>query len=88
MKENDFVKKIADKVKTVKSNKELRGEYMALLMREREIAQENFKRGLEEGIRRLCDSLKELGIDEEIIKSKLMNKYELTEEQAEKYLDK
>ena len=70
----------------------MRAEYMKLLMRERDIAEESFEKGkvegkaegLEEGIvrgiRNLCDSLKELGINKETIKMKLINKYELSEE--------
>ena len=72
----------------------MRAEYMTLLMREREIAHENFEKGkaegLEEGtskgIKNLCDSLKELGIDKETIKMKLINKYELSEDEVQKYL--
>ena len=71
---------------------------MTLLMREQEIARDNFEKGKIEGreegiaegvvrgIKNLIDSFKELGIDEKIILQKLTEKYNLTKEEAEKYL--
>ena len=79
---------------------------MTLLMREQEIARDNFEKGKLEGmaegvvkgreegiaegvvrgIKNLIDSFKELGIDEKIILQKLTEKYNLTKEEAEKYL--
>ena len=104
--ENNFVKKIEQKIRNIKENKEWRAEFMTLLMREQEIARDNFEKGKLEGmaegvvkgreegiaegvvrgIKNLIDSFKELGIDEKIILQKLTEKYNLTKEEAEKYL--
>ncbi len=75
---------------------------MMILMREQEIARDNFEKevaegvvkgreegiaeGMVRGIKNLIDSFKELGIDEKIIVQKLIEKYNLTKEEAEKYL--
>ena len=91
---------------------------MTLLMREQEIARDNFEKGMAEGvvkgreegiaegvikgrqegreegiaegmvrgIKNLIDSFKELEIDEKIIVQKLIEKYNLSKEEAEKYL--
>ena len=77
--ENNFVKKLEQKIRNIKENKEWRAEYMTLLMREQEIARNNFEKGIE--IYR-----EELGFEDEIIVRKLMKKYDLTKEEVEKYL--
>ena len=50
--ENNFVKKIEQKIRNIKENKEWRAEYMTLLMREQEIARDNFEKGKLKGKRR------------------------------------
>ncbi len=128
--ENNFVKKIEQKIRNIKENKEWKAEFMTLLMREQEIARDNFEKGMAEGvirgrqegiaegvikgrqegreegmaegvvkgreegiaegmvrgIKNLIDSFKELEIDEKIIVQKLIEKYNLSKEEAEKYL--
>lgn len=41
---------INNKFKKIKENKEWRQEYMTLLMREQKIAEENFRKGIEQGV--------------------------------------
>ena len=68
---------------------------MTLLMREQEIARDNFEKGMaegvvkgrEEGIEKIIEIYREeLNFEDEIIVQKLMKKYDLTKEEAEKYL--
>ena len=92
--ENNFVKKLEQKIRNIKENKEWRAEYMKSLLREQEIARDNFEKGKikgreeekEQGIKNLIESFKELGIDEEIIVQKLIEKYGLSEQKAKDYL--
>ena len=104
--ENGFVKRIEKKVRDVKENKEWEVEYMKSLIREQEIARDNFEKGkiegikegkiegIEEGreeesensIRTLVEVYRELDFKDENIVKKLKEKYNLTEEEAEKYL--
>ena len=93
--ENNFVKKLEQKIRNIKENKEWRAEYMTLLMREQEIARDNFEKGMaegvvkgrEEGIEKIIEIYREeLNFEDEIIVQKLMKKYDLTKEEAEKYL--
>ena len=105
--ENNFVKKIEQKIRNIKENKEWRAEYMTLLMREQEIARDNFEKGklegiaegvvkgreegreegMAEGIEKIIEIYREeLNFEDEIIVQKLMKKYDLTKEEAEKYL--
>ena len=101
--ENNFVKKLEQKIRNIKENKEWRAEYMTLLMREQEIARDNFEKGklegiaegvvkgreegMAEGIEKIIEIYREeLNFEDEIIVQKLMKKYDLTKEEAEKYL--
>ena len=105
--ENNFVKKIEQKIRNIKENKEWRAEFMTLLMREQEIARDNFEKGklegiaegvvkgreegreegMAEGIEKIIEIYREeLNFEDEIIVQKLMKKYDLTKEEAEKYL--
>ena len=101
--ENNFVKKIEQKIRNIKENKEWRAEFMTLLMREQEIAKDNFEKGMAEGvvkgreegikeeiakgIEKIIEIYREeLNFEDEIIVQKLMKKYDLTKEEAEKYL--
>ena len=79
--ENNFVKKLEQKIRNIKENKEWRAEYMTLLMREQEIARNNFEKGIE--IYR-----EELGFEEDKIMMKLIKDFNLTEEKAKEYLNK
>ena len=133
--ENNFVKKLEQKIKNIKENKVWRAEFMTLLMREQEIARDNFEKGMAEGvikgreegiaegvirgreegiaegvikgreegiaegvikgrqeatakgIEKIIEIYREeLNFEDEIIVQKLMKKYDLTKEEAEKYL--
>ncbi len=105
--ENNFVKKIERKIRNIKENKEWRAEFMTLLIREQEIARDNFEKGKLEGreegiaegvvkgreeatakgIEKIIEIYREeLNFEDEIIVQKLMKKYDLTKEEAEKYL--
>ena len=134
--ENNFVKKIEQKIKNIKENKVWRAEFMTLLMREQEIARDNFEKGMAEGvikgreegiaegvirgreegiaegvikgreegiaegvikgrqeatakgIEKIIEIYREeLNFEDEIIIQKLVKKYNLTKEEAEKYLN-
>ena len=108
--ENNFVKKIEQKIRNIKENKEWRAEFMTILMREQEIARDNFEKGKIEGreegiaegvvkgreegikeereksIKTLVGVYRELDFEDEIIVKKLIEKYSLIKEEAEKYL--
>lgn len=50
--------------------------------------QQGIEQGREEGIKALIESFKELGISEDIIIQKLIDKYDLTEDKAKEYINK
>ena len=100
--ENNFVKKLEQKIRNIKENKEWRAEYMKSLLREQEIARDNFEKGKiegiaegvvkgreeerENGINKLINTYRKLNIDNKNIISSLIKEYDLTKEEAEKYL--
>ena len=67
--DNSFINMINNKIEKIKDNKEWRQEYMTLLMKEREIAEENFEKGLLEGIEQGKLEGIEQGIEQERIQS-------------------
>ena len=81
--DNPFVRMLDDKVVKVKSSKEWRREYMTLLMREQDIEDET----REKDIRLSVEMLKSLQISNQIIIEQLMEKFELTEEEALAFVD-
>lgn len=81
--DNSFVQLIEDKVAKVKSSKEWRREYMTLLMREKDIEDET----REKDIKLSVEMLKSLQISNQIIIEQLMDKFDLTEEEAIAFLD-
>lgn len=81
--DNPFVRILDDKVVKVKSSKEWRREYMTLLMREQDIEDET----REKDIRLSVEMLKSLQISNQIIIEQLMEKFELTEEEALAFVD-
>lgn len=81
--DNPFVQMLGDKVVKVKSSKEWRREYMTLLMREQDIEDET----REKDIRLSVEMLKSLQISNQIIIEQLMEKFELTEEEALAFVD-
>lgn len=59
---------------------------MTLLMREKEIAEENFEKGVKEGLKEGIKLLKEFNIPNNEIVKRIMKDYHLTEEEAKTYL--
>ena len=57
-----------------------------VIKRRQEGREEGIAEGMVRGIKNLIDSFKELEIDEKIIVQKLIEKYNLSKEEAEKYL--
>lgn len=83
-KPNDaFVKKLEEAVEKAKRNREWRHEYMTLLMRD----QENLEKGMEKGkIYGAIAAYRELGLSEDTIIKKLKEKFQLSEKEANVYL--
>ena len=83
MPDDSFVRRLADAVKEAKKNREWRHEYMTLLMRD----QENIEKGIEKGkIYGAISMCRDLGLPEEEISKKLQEKYHLSREEAQEYL--
>lgn len=80
---NSFLKKLDREVKKAKENKEWRVEYMKTWLHDMDMKNEGREEGREEGIRILITTSKEYGIPEETIKVKLVEKYKLTEQEAD-----
>lgn len=81
--DNSFVKVIDDEVIKVKSSEEWRREYMTLLMREEDIRDET----REKDIKISVEMLKSLQIPEHVIAEQLMDKFNLTEDEALAFID-
>ena len=77
-------------VNTVKSSEERRHEYMLMMIREMELREEGKKEGLEEGrkegrkeaILTAVDMLREMGLDDDTILKKIMQKFQLEKSEA------
>ena len=81
--EDSFVEQLEEAVKRAKMNREWRHEYMTLLMRD----QENIEKGIEKGkIYGAISMCRDLGLPEEEISKRLQQKYHLSQEEAEEYL--
>ncbi len=78
-----FIGRIDRRVREIKENKEWRAEYMNLMMKEREIAQENFEKGVAKG----REEGKAEGIEEGIDKGKAEGKLEGIEEGIRKLVE-
>lgn len=85
--DNPFVRIIDNKVAKVKSSKEWRREYMTLMMRERAIKRETREETRREDIRKLVESLRFYNIPDEGILQQLMERYQLTMEEASVFLN-
>lgn len=98
--DNSFINMINDKITKIKNNQEWRQEYMTLLMKEREIAEENFEKGMEQGIEQgiekgikkgilnQIETLKELNIEKDIIIEKTALKFNKSREEIEEMYNK
>lgn len=80
---NPFVQMLETKVEEIRTNIEWRQEYMTLLMREEEIKDETRK----EAILSAILILKSLKLSQEEIVKKIMFGYQLSQEEAESYLN-
>lgn len=80
--EDVFVEKLKCAVEHAKKNREWRREYMTLLMRDRE----NRKIGMEVGILGTVSSLRDFNIPDVEIFRKIQEKYNLSPEEAERYM--
>ena len=95
---NEFIKRLDKKIDSIKESKEWRQQYMTLLMREQEIAEENFEQGMAKGIEqgmakgivqsiyKQIKILKDLRIEESIIIEKITEEFNISEEEIKKYL--
>ena len=93
---NSFINMLNEKIKTIKESKEWRQEYMTMLMREQEIAHENFEKGIEQGIEKgiekgikqgiinQIETLKEFNIEKDMIIEKTAVKFNKSKEVIEK----
>ena len=77
-----FVDELEEAVKNARKNREWRHEYMTLLMRD----QENIEKGMEIGILGMVSSLRDFNIPDHDILQKIQEKYNLSQEEAERYL--
>ena len=94
--EDTFVKKLELAVKEAKRNREWRYEYMTLLMRDQENIEQGIKQGMEQGIKQgmeqgikqgieaLMSSLREFGVEDDMIVKKIQEKFHVSKEEAEK----
>ena len=94
--EDTFVKKLELAVKEAKRNREWRYEYMTLLMRDQENIEQGIKQGMEQGLKQgmeqgikqgieaLMSSLREFGVEDDMIVKKIQEKFHVSKEEAEK----
>ena len=89
--EDPYVERLEKAVKEARKNRKWRHEYMTLLMRD----QENIEKGREEGkaegriegIFGMISSLRDLNIPDSIILQQLQEKFLLTKEESQEYLN-
>lgn len=92
-----FIRKLDAEVEKAKQNKEWRREYMTLFMRDQENIEKGREEGLAEGLaegRReggiltLIDLCKDMGFSREDTRARILQKFTVTSEEAEEYLNK
>ena len=84
--DSDLIKRVHEKVQSVKRNRTREAEYMKLQERDQRNSEEGFAAGLQEGINALIlDNLEE-GVTKERIIEKLMKRFGLKREDAEKHI--
>ena len=85
-----LTKRLQEELENARRQEEWRHEYMTLAERDEEKReegrQEGIKEGIKEGIMVLVESLREVGLSEEVIVQKLMEKFKLSEEETKAYL--
>ena len=81
-----FVDELEEAVKNARKNREWRHEYMTLLMRDQENRDIGREEGREEGILGTVSSLRDFNIPDHDILLKIQEKYDLSQEEAERYM--
>lgn len=88
--EDLFVQEVKKAVKKAKKNRIWRLEFMTLLIRDQENIekgrQQGIEQGIEQGIKQLVSTLHDLNISDEIILKKIKEKFQLSDEEAGKFL--
>lgn len=86
-KSNDFfIEELETAIKKAKKNRKWRHEYMTLKMRDLLNLEQGREEGREEGIRGMVSALKDLGIPPQTILIQLQEKFNLSLENSQKYL--
>lgn len=91
-----FTQELETAVRTIKNNERWRVEYMTLEMRYKELLEQGFEEGLEQGVEQgiaqtittMISLLKENEFSNSKITEVLVNKFNLSPEEAEKYITK
>lgn len=88
---NRFIAQIQDEIDKVKQDPERRNGFMKyelnLMDAKIEAREEGMAKAKREDIKKLIDSLYELNIKPEIIKQKVMEKYNLTDDEYDKFIE-
>ena len=82
-----FVDELEAAVKNARKNREWRHEYMTLLMRDRENREIGREEGIEIGIIKMVSSLRYFNIPDHDILLKIQEEYNLSQEEAEHYME-
>ena len=82
-----FVDELEEAVKNARKNREWRHQYMTLLMREQEKYEDGKEKGIEIGILGMVSSLRDFNIPDYDILQKIQEKYNLSIEEAERYME-
>ena len=86
--EDNFIKKLDEKVLKIKENKEFRGEYMKLFLLEQDIFEQGKQEGVKQGmIISQVKILKEFNVCKSDIIKRIKEEFNLSEEEAKKYLN-
>lgn len=84
---SEYTNRLSNAVEKVRQNKEWRVEYMKTWLHDMDVRNEGREEGREEGIRIFVESLKELQVDDKIIRMKLIEKYGLKEDELVEYMN-
>ena len=83
----EYTRKLDDAVRLVKSSEERRHEYMVMMIREMEVREEGIAIGVDRGkILGTVETMRDDGKDDQTIITRLINKYGLTQAEAEGYV--
>lgn len=84
--QNKFVDVLDSKVNSVKNNEEWRREFMLMKLKEMDIARDNYSKGKLEGMIKQINALKDFNIPYDKIINKIIEDYNVTEDEVKKYL--